>query len=70
MVQAYRGEVAAKEQHIKEIGQAGKVALLEGKVASSNRAVQVSKSKQSHVNQNTHLVALCFHSLHLCSLIS
>lgn len=42
MVQAFKGEVAAKEQQVKEAAQAGKVALLEGQVASNGKTIQVS----------------------------
>lgn len=46
-MQAFKGQVAGKEQQVKEAAQAGKVALLEGQVASNSKTVQVSTSNIS-----------------------
>lgn len=52
MMQAYRGEVAAKKQ--REAEQAGKVASLEGKVEKMEAKVEVSTSAFiRHIIQNS-----------------
>ena len=49
-MQAYQMEVQAKDAQMKEVNQAGKVAMLEGKLAKTNKNFQVRISQNtSHV---------------------
>ena len=52
-MQAFKGEVAAKELQVKEAAQAGKVALLEGQMANKSKTIEVSIFWHS-VQDSTH----------------